>query len=143
MGRSKGGVNKSELIRDYLREYPGSRTKDIVEHFKGQGMEVSQQLVSVVRSKEGMGVGMLSEVRLSELKAVKDFVSKSELDPSVAVQILDSFSDLVDSIGGIARFRRVLLEYSGYLNGEKEEEGSSEGSSEESSYMDPLNDDDD
>lgn len=141
------GVNKSELIRAFLREYPGVRTRDVVEHFKTQGLTVSQQLVASVRGRQ-MGSQCKREVggdvRLSEVKAVRDFVGKSELDTAVAVQILSSFADLVESFGSVGRFRRVLAEYVGVsaVDPEPEHEDHEEDIGTGSSYID-INDEDD
>jgi hypothetical protein len=112
------GLNKSQLIREYLREYPGVRTRDVVTHFKAQGVEMSPQLVASIRCRE-FGSYSCGDVRLSEVKSVRDFVQKSELDVSVAVQILSEFASLVDSFGGVGRFRRVLSEYVRFEDGEK------------------------
>lgn len=139
MARPRGGVNKSQMIREYLRENPGVRTKDVVEHFVSLGMEVSNQLVSTVRSKEGVSGGS-SEVRLSEVRSVREFVERSELDAEVAVQILTSFADLVDNLGGTGRFRRVLTAYIECVDPSSEEDSSEEDHEEDrgtgSSYID-------
>jgi hypothetical protein len=123
MSGKVSGLNKSELIREYLREYPGTRTKDVVEHFKGQGVSMSQQLVAGVRAREIGAVRSkpdMGEIRLSEVKAVRDFVQRSDLDSSVAVGILTEFSNLVESFGSLGRFRRVLAEYVRFEDGEIE-----------------------
>ncbi len=141
------GVNKSEMIRDFLRECPNVRTKDVVEHFKTRGVDISQQLVAGVRSREQGSFRRREDdgdVRLSEVKAVRDFVHKSELDSSVAVQILTEFASLVESFGSIGRFRRVLSEYVQLSDDpEPEHEEHEEDVGTGSSYIDVNEDDED
>lgn len=149
-------VNKSEMIRGYLREYPGVRTRDVIAHFSGQGVVMSPQLVASVRGREFGSAKKVEDVRLSEVRAVRDFVQKSELDEEVAVGILKSFGDLVESFGSLGRFRRVLAEYVRFEGGEggkgvdpepeheDHEEDTGSGAYEDggSSYID-VNEDDD
>lgn len=145
------GLNKSELIREFLREYPGARTKDVVEHFKDRGVPMSQQLVAGVRARETGVVRAksdLGEIRLSELKAVRDFVQRSDLDSSVAVGILTEFANLAESFGSIGRFRRALVEYVRFEDGssvdpEPEQEDHEEDVGTGSSYIDVNEEDDD
>ena len=45
----RGGVNKSQAIRDYLDRHPGATPKVIIAALGKQGIEVSEGLVSVVK----------------------------------------------------------------------------------------------
>ena len=49
MAKAKSEVNKSQAIRDALKEMPGAKAKEIVAHLKGKGIEVSEQLVYQVK----------------------------------------------------------------------------------------------
>jgi hypothetical protein len=102
--------NKSELIRKYFESNPQSSVKDCISDLAEGGVEVSYALVFGVRGrmpKEDVPV-VESEPSLSEMKLVRDFVEKSNLDQDLAVHILKEFSHLVRGIGTIDRFDRVL-----------------------------------
>jgi len=102
--------NKSELIRKYFESNPQSSVKDCISDLAEGGVEVSYALVFGVRGrmpKDEVPV-VESEPSLSEMKLVRDFVEKSNLDQDLAVQILKEFSHLVRGIGTIDRFDRVL-----------------------------------
>jgi hypothetical protein len=104
--------NKSELIRKYFETNPQSSVKDCISDLANGGVEVSYALVFGVRGrsfKELKEVPVVeSEPSLSEMKLVRDFVEKSNLDSDLAVRILKEFSHLVRGIGTIDRFDRVL-----------------------------------
>lgn len=104
--------NKSELIRKYFESNPQSSVKDCVSDLADRGVEVSYALVFGVRGrafKEYKDIPVVeSESSLSEMKMVRDFVEKSNLDQDLAVRILKEFSRLVRGIGTIERFDRVL-----------------------------------
>jgi hypothetical protein len=104
--------NKSELIRKYFESNPQSSVKDCISDLADGGVEVSYALVFGVRGrafKEYKDIPVVeSEPSLSEMKLVRDFVEKSNLDQDLAVRILKEFSNLVRGIGTIDRFDRVL-----------------------------------
>jgi hypothetical protein len=102
--------NKSELIRKYFESNPQSSVKDCISDLAEGGVEVSYALVFGVRGRMPKDVPVVveSEPSLSEMKLVRDFVERSNLDPDLAVRILKEFSNLVRAIGTIARFDRVL-----------------------------------
>jgi hypothetical protein len=125
-GRPAGGsgVNKSELIRKFYEKNPDARTKDCIESLESQGIVVSQALVAGVRSRQQGNPGNKrrgGEVRLGEVKLIKDFVSNMELSSDSAPMMM-SMCDLIMEIGTIDRFRDVLNEY---MNLEKVEPKSS------------------
>lgn len=110
MGRVRGALNKSAEIRSYFLEHPDARSTDCIKSLKERGIEVSAGLVAVVRSKEPGGKRG-KEITLDEVKVVKAFVARSNLDIEVATKILEEFSLLVRSLGGVDRFLEVLNEY--------------------------------
>ena len=48
-GGGRGGVNKSQAIRDYLKEHAEASPSMIQEAMKGKGLDVSQSLASQVK----------------------------------------------------------------------------------------------
>lgn len=51
MAKRSGGPNKSAAIRDYLETNADAKPKEIVEHLKSQGMDVTPAFVSTIKSK--------------------------------------------------------------------------------------------
>lgn len=105
--------NKSELIRKYFESNPQSSVKDCISDLANGGVEVSYALVFGVRGRMPKDVPVVveSEPSLGEMKLVRDFVERSNLDPDLAVRILKEFSNLVRAIGTIDRFDRVLEDF--------------------------------
>lgn len=128
-GRPAGGsgVNKSEVIRKFYEKNPDARTKDCIESLEKQGIVVSQALVAGVRSRQQGNPGNKrrgGEVRIGEVKLIKDFIANMELSSDSAPMMM-SMCDLIMEIGTIDRFRDVLNEY---MNLEKVEPKSPFGS---------------
>ena len=46
-------VNKSAAVRDYLKAHPGAKGKEVTEALKAQGIKISPNYVSVIKSKKG------------------------------------------------------------------------------------------
>ena len=113
MGRVKGAMNKSAEIRAYFVEHPDGRSSECIKSLKDRGIEVSAGLVAVVRSKGPQAGNKRRDkgVTLEEVKIVKAFVARSNLDIEVATKILEEFSLLVRSLGGVDRFLEILNEY--------------------------------
>ena len=103
--------NKSELIRKYFETNPQSSVKDCISDLANGGVEVSYALVFGVRGRAFKEYKEVPDPSLSEMKLVRDFVEKSNLDPDLAVRILKEFSHLVRGIGTIDRFDRVLEDF--------------------------------
>ena len=45
--------NKSAAIRAYLEAHPGTKPKAVVEALSGQGLQISPNLVSIIKTKMG------------------------------------------------------------------------------------------
>ena len=74
MPRMKG-VNKAKAVRDYLRDHPRAKTREIVEALAKQGTRVTDKYASLVkcsRKKRGRPVGSVTATRgvgIPEVKA--------------------------------------------------------------------------
>ena len=99
-------LNRSEEIRRFFKENPNARPRDCINTLAARGIDVTPTLVSCVRAKLR---DQASERGIDEdVSVVRSFVESSGLDPDVAVEILVRFADVVEKVGGIERFRRVL-----------------------------------
>lgn len=111
-----GGINKSEEIRKYYEKHPESKTKDCIEFLSEKGIEVSQALVAGVRARmtgEG-GKKKKGEISVAEVKLLKNFISKSHLEASVATKTLMELACLIEEIGSVERFKDVLNEFGNF-----------------------------
>lgn len=142
-GRPKGsgGINKSALIRDYIKAHPEATTNQIVEALGSKGHDVSQALVAGVRSREHRGPGNKSrkgEITINELNTIHTIVEKFE-DASIVMGIIQDLTACIKQIGGMDRFEEAMKAYSTW----KPVEGSSEMmESSESEDMDSDSDED-
>jgi len=148
-----GGVNKSGEIRNYYEKHPDGSTKDCIEFLSDKGIEVSQALVAGVRSRMQGEPGnkkrrRKGEVSVAEMKLVKNFISKSNLEMSVATATLMELASLIDEIGSIERFKDVLNEFGNFEDSDEIEDdavavGVSEDEDDDADYEDVNDDDDD
>lgn len=147
-----GGINKSEEIRKYFEKHPDCKTKDCIDALSEKGIEVSQALVAGVRSRmQGEGGGKKKkkgEISVSEMKLLKNFISKSHLEASVATKTLMELACLIEEIGSVERFKDVLNEFGNFAEAEdaiedSDEEDSEEDSEEETVAVGASDEDDD
>lgn len=152
-----GGINKSEEIRKYYEKHPDAKTKDCIEFLSDKGIEVSQALVAGVRSRMQGEPGnkkrkRKGEVSVAEMKLVKNFISKANLEMSVATATLMELASLIEEIGSVERFKDVLNEFGNFEEASEESEESESdedavavGASDEDEDGDyeDVNDDDD
>jgi hypothetical protein len=114
-GRPKGsgGINKSALIRDYIKANPEASTSQIVEALGSKGHDVSQALVAGVRAREGRGPGNKSrkEITINELNTIHTIIEKFE-DASIVMGIITDLTSCIKEIGGIGRFEELMKAYS-------------------------------
>lgn len=120
---SADGINRSAEIRKFFEENPSARIPDCISGLKARGLDVSYGLVASVRSRE---LGKRQEVPVTSEEAcrVRDFIKVSNLDPDVAVRILRDFSDLVQIVGGLDRFRYILARCEDFMDGPRVSESS-------------------
>lgn len=115
-----GGVNKSEEIRAFYIKHPEAKTKDCIDALSSKGIEVSQALVAGVRSRmQGEGGGKKrkkGEISVAEMKLLKNFISKSHLEASVATKTLMELACLIEEIGSVERFKDVLNEFGNFAD---------------------------
>lgn len=148
-----GGINKSEEIRKFYDANPDAKTKDCIDSLKSKGIEVSQALVAGVRSRSQGTPGnkkKKGEVSIAEMKLLKNFVSKSNLDISVATKTLNELVALIHEIGSVERFKTVLDEFGSFEESDSDESEDSEeeavavaSSDEDESDYEDVNDEDD
>lgn len=139
-GRPKGsgGINKSALIRDYIKTHPEATTNQIVEALGSKGHDVSQALVAGVRAREHRGPGNKSrkgEITINELNTIHTIVEKFE-DASIVMGIIQDLTLCIKQIGGMDRFEEAMKAYSTWKPVEGSSAESMESSVEEDEDMD-------
>lgn len=92
--KRKGGVNKSQAIRDYFKAHPEAGPTEVSKALTGKGLAVSVALVSNVRhnmnKKSGFGT------------------RRGRASGSVNVDSLRVAKKLADQLGGIDKARHAL-----------------------------------
>jgi hypothetical protein len=59
----KKEVNKSQAIRDYLKEHPDTGSKDVADALTKQGIEVSPNFVAIIKDHDGGWQGEMETSR--------------------------------------------------------------------------------
>ena len=107
-GRSAGGVNKSQAIKDYLNANTNAAPKAVVEALAAQGIEVSSQLVSNVKTslgKKGRRGGRRGR-RPGRVAAAGG--GRASGGGSLSVQNLLDAKRVVEQVGSIDAVRKAL-----------------------------------
>jgi hypothetical protein len=94
VGRPKpGGVNKSQVIRDYMKQHPAAMPKKIHAAMKARGVLVSMTLVNVLNNARRMGTAepFAKSGGVSLSQAVREFLTQNPgADPKAIVAAMKS-----------------------------------------------------
>ncbi|RMF37734.1 MAG: hypothetical protein D6753_17080 [Planctomycetota bacterium] len=109
---AKAEKSKSQLIREYLEKHPDSKTKEIHEAFKSQG--VSYQLVAKVASDWRKEQGLTKKKRRRPGRPRKTAgtaakaTTTSKSSQAVDLGSLDEGVRFVEQCGGVNQAKQVL-----------------------------------
>ncbi len=101
----KEDVNKTKAIIDYSKANPTHGPTVIVEELKKQGIAVSPQYVSSIRSKAGVAKKRKRRGRKSEAAGAPAAATRSS---EVVYTNLMEAKKFVRSVGNLAKAKRVL-----------------------------------
>ena len=109
-GRGKGGVNKSEAIRDYLTKNSDAGPKEIKEALKKRGVDVTDSLVSQVKYNSATSKKAKKRGRPKGQKATP--ASRRGRPPAmsngVSFDALFEAKTLADRLGGVDRAKEAV-----------------------------------
>ena len=91
------GVNKSQAIRDYCRQHPGAKSREVSAALAEQGIQVSENFVNQVKYKVALNnsrakrkKGVRGIERGGKSRAIRDyFEAHPEATPRQVVQALE------------------------------------------------------
>lgn len=145
-GRPKGstGINKSEMVREYLRSNPAAGTNEVIDALGQKGIEVSQALVSGVRKREERGPGNKSRgaITVDELATINSLIERFD-DRSVIVGLIDELSKIIRGIGGMERFDEAMRAFNSWKPSDSISASETDSSDSDSDSDDDSDDDDD
>jgi hypothetical protein len=96
--RAEGGVNKSELVRNYLKKARRAKPKRVVEEMAKQGIEVTPQFVSQTKSN----MRKKKKAKRSANEAATEFFETVSLDTLLQAKRLAA------QLGGVAKAKEAL-----------------------------------
>ena len=96
--RKRGGVNVSQLVRDYKSQHKRSKPKDIAEALSAGGTKISPQYVSTV----------LSNWRRKKGRKAKRAPASSNNGSGLDVAQLVKAKALVEKLGGIDQAKKAV-----------------------------------
>ena len=111
--KKSGGVNKSQLIRDYRKAHPNQKPKQIAAELAKKGIKVSPQFVSTILStskkkkkigKPGRPKGSKSAGRSSAAAGRRT----STRSTNISIESLIKVKEIVKEMGGIDEARKAL-----------------------------------
>lgn len=106
MAKKKNGkpkVVKAKAIRDALGAYPSEQPKDIALRLTAEGLKVTAQEVSNVKSQ----IKRAAEGRLPQARSAA-VAGCAGSDDMVSLRNLRKVKALADELGGIAQLKRTL-----------------------------------
>lgn len=96
----KPPVNKSQAVRDYIREHAGVANKDVAEALSKQGIKLTANHVANIKSKMAAGKGKRKRRhKAAEAASVKTGIGISEIKAAFA---------LLKHCGGVAEAKEAL-----------------------------------
>ena len=98
--RGRGGVNVSQLVRDYKSQHKRSKPKDIAEALNGQGVKISAQYVSTI----------LSNARRKKGRKVRGTTAGASDNARGGIDVaqLVKAKKLVDQLGGVGPAKKMI-----------------------------------
>ena len=96
--RKRGGVNVSQLVRDYKSQHKRSKPKDIAAALSAEGKKISAQYVSTV----------LSNWRRKKGRKAKRAPASSNNGTGLDVAQLVKAKKLVGQLGGVEQAKKVI-----------------------------------
>ena len=112
----KGGVNKSQLIRDYFAKHgKDSRPRDVLEYLKtDHGITVSPVLVSIIKSQVGGKTVKTKKVKAPKAKAKATRQKTSDLPlTALCVELLKNSRDGFKLSEIVTKAEKAGYKYSG------------------------------
>jgi hypothetical protein len=100
MAKKKGGVSKSQAIRDLLEQNPRAKSKDIMVELAGKGIKVSQNLVYLIKSK--------SKARKRKAKRQQAIAAGRAAGNGNAVELVVDVKRLAHKAGGMKRLKQLV-----------------------------------
>ena len=118
------GPNKSEAIREYYRNSPGAKPKEIVLALKKKGITVSAQQVSTCRMnaiKNGLLVDQDSKVKQKKAakgpkRLVRRANSTAAFSADISIEDLVAAKKLVSQMGGLEKAQHTITALSKILD---------------------------
>lgn len=105
MARTKGGVNKSQLVRAMLEKNPDAKANDIVAAMKDQGHKITANLVYFLKGKASGKKGRKKRIARAAKAATtrNGAVSKSD-----AVTLIRDVKALAERAGGYDQLQSLV-----------------------------------
>jgi arginine repressor len=97
---AKKQVNKAQAVRDYLKTHPGTANKEIAEALKKQGIKISPNHISNIKSKMAVSKGK----RKRRGKAAKTMSTKT----GVNIHEIKAAFMLLKQCGGVESAKKAL-----------------------------------
>jgi hypothetical protein len=96
----KSKVNKSQAVRDYLKEHPGTANKEVADALSKKGIAITANHVANIKSKTGARKGKRKRrQKAAEVASVKTGIGISEIKAAFG---------LLKQCGGLAQAREAL-----------------------------------
>jgi hypothetical protein len=104
MARTKGGVNKSEVIRQMLKSNPKITAKEVVAAMDEKGLKISENLYYFIKGKMRGRRGRRKKAN----KVVASVSASTGSNRTGAVATILKVKALADEVGGLKNLRALV-----------------------------------
>ena len=101
MARKKGGPNKSQAVRDLLKQKPDIAVKEVVATLADKGMKITPNLVYFIKGKMKAG----KQRRKKVVRAARAATFSTNGDP---VALIRDVRALAERSGGMERLKELV-----------------------------------
>lgn len=103
--RSQPNVNKTQAVKDYLKEHPGALPVAVSEALKAQGVDVDPKYVSNVKFK--LGIKKRRKKAVAKGEEAKPAAAAVPTD-MISVAALQKAKKLIQELGGVQQAKQAL-----------------------------------
>jgi hypothetical protein len=108
----KRELNKSQVVRDYLKAHPQTTSSEVVAALTKQGVEISLNYVYIIKSKlkgKGKHAAKKTAKAVTTEMPVADANGKpTKAGDAITIEQIKQVGQMVKSVGGFGRFREML-----------------------------------
>jgi hypothetical protein len=110
MAKRTSGVNKSQAVRDYIKEHPGAANKEVAEALSKKGIVITANYVANIKSKTTAKKGKRKRRRqAAQVASVKTGIGIPDIKAAFALlKHCGSIAQAKEALAAAAEIQKIL-----------------------------------